>query len=792
MLTGYRLGVVSSFKSDMTSSRFAALFRQVCVAGVLLNSMFHGPAQEPPAPFPVPPDTELPAWPKPTTPDLPANAPSVRSRDLELVHSPDALGGFVVRVAGVPVAIGQNRPLLGYLADGQLHWLDLNQAPGYKLRVRAAGGSLNVRFECGDADGGHWLIDQQFHPGPIPGAIDIRTAVTVDREREVAFLPMLLLFPGGGTFGAQKGQGLLAGLEYLENEPSSSEADVIGPASRRQVPDNLKLTFPLMVVEHNGRYVALSWKTEPQFCAVYDSPDRLCGSGAHVMGLLFPGSNGKNRQEGNLLPRSAERLQAGRAVTLYATLLGGLGQTVVPAVKQYVSLRGLPELPAPVPTLEQYVKQTAGGWLDSRLREGNLFRHAIAGGNFPPMRAADAAVWLDWLARETREPALAARLKETAQGALTGIPPEELNVSGVGHVRFPVGSLLYGHVAETAAHAEQAGRALLGRFESDLSIKYHPRDGGPDFSKTHFSREANGLTSRVVQDLLEAAAFAGDRELLDAALQRLGAMSKFRNAVPRGAQTWECPLHTPDILASAQMVRAYTLGYELSGDEAFLEQARYWAWTGVPFVYLVNPAAQPVGLYATIAVFGATQWKAPVWLGLPVQWCGLVYADALYRLERHDPTGPWRRLADGITASGIQQSWPTADTNHQGLLPDSFVLRSQHRNGPAINPATVQACAIRYYGQPPVYDFRVFRGHGLRVHAPGAIQDARETAKSVSFRVNPSLEQPYWVLINGLSARPQVRVDGKGLELAAPNQYVEHNGWLILRLEGRPRVEVEF
>jgi len=144
--------------------------------------------------------------------------------------------------------------------------------------------------------------------------------------------------------------------------------------------------------------------------------------------------------------------------------------------------------------------------------------------------------------------------------------------------------------------------------------------------------------------------------------------------VPRGAQTWEIPLHTPDILAAAHLVRAYTLGYELSGDTRLLEQARSWAWTGVPFVYLTAPTPAPVGLYNTIAVLGATGWRAPVWIGLPVQWCGLVYADALYRFAGHDPGGPWKRLADGIVSAGVQHTWPLSDADRGGLLPDSYQL----------------------------------------------------------------------------------------------------------------------
>ncbi len=470
--------------------------------------------------------------------------------------------------------------------------------------------------------------------------------------------------------------------------------------------------------------------------------------------------------------------------------MGGLGKSVIPAVEQYVALRGLPPLPEAKIDLQEYIALAAGGWLDSKIREGDLFRHAIAGDHFKPSRAADAAMWMDWLAGQTSHPALAWRLKAASKAALAAVPPADLNAAGVGHVRFPVESLVYGHVAENAARAEQTGRQLLGRFEADGSVRYYPQAGGPDYGKTHFTNEATGLASRPVMDLLEAAAFCGDRELLRGALRDLRPLDKFRHGVPRGAQTWECPLHTPDILASAYMLRAYTLGYELTGDPDLLAQARYWAWTGVPFVYLVNPTPQPVGLYGTIAVFGATNWKAPVWMGLPVQWCGLVYADALYRLTRHDPKGPWKKLADGITLSGIQQTWPLSDAACQGLLPDSFVLREQHRNGPAINPATLQACAVRYFGQTPVYDFWSFRKNGLRVHAPGGISNASETPGQVRFQVETGLNHPYYVLINGLTQEPRLTINGRRTSCTAPHLFLEKEGRLILQLDGKTRVEL--
>ena len=54
---------------------------------------------------------------------------------------------------------------------------------------------------------------------------------SVDAPRDVVFLPLLLLLPGHGSFGSLKGRVLFAGVEYLENEPSSLTADLTGRAT---------------------------------------------------------------------------------------------------------------------------------------------------------------------------------------------------------------------------------------------------------------------------------------------------------------------------------------------------------------------------------------------------------------------------------------------------------------------------------------------------------------------------------------------------------------------------------
>jgi len=273
----------------------------------------------------------------------------------------------------------------------------------------------------------------------------------------------------------------------------------------------------------------------------------------------------------------------------------------------------------------------------------------------------------------------------------------------------------------------------------------------------------------------------------------------YADTVPRGAQTWEVPLHTPDIMASAHMVKAYTLGHILSGQERYLEQAKYWAWTGVPFVYLYPPTPGRVGPYATIAVLGATNWKAPLWLGRPVQWCGLVYASALHSLSEYDPQGPWEQIANGITVTGLQMSWPRSDTERQGLLPDFFDLRAQIADGPAINPGTVQAHVPELYGKGKIYDLKKLAQRGWFIHAPSAIGNVREDAGRVVFTTDGWGEKSYYVVISGVEKEPaqisarSVSTDSQRTSAFKPaeTQFHSERHILLITLKGRSQIQVQ-
>jgi hypothetical protein len=268
------------------------------------------------------------------------------------------------------------------------------------------------------------------------------------------------------------------------------------------------------------------------------------------------------------------------------------------------------------------------------------------------------------------------------------VPAFERFVPGGAHV--PNGTIFFvTHRADQWLEAQRRQvRNFIARQQPDGSYRY---DG--EFRRGHFENTASGLCAMPAARLLEFAYVTGDQESLAAGVRTLEFMKRF--SVPRGAQTWEIPLHTPDLLASAYLVWAYTRGYQLTGNAEYLQQARKWALSGIPFTYLWG--CHPIMAYATPPVYGATNWVAPNWMGLPVQWVGGVYAYALTLLAPHEKTLDWNHVARGILISAQQQQYP--DGPYIGLLPDSFNIPHQRRQPADINPCALVSLQMALDGQ---------------------------------------------------------------------------------------------
>jgi hypothetical protein len=315
---------------------------------------------------------------------------------------------------------------------------------------------------------------------------------------------------------------------------------------------------------------------------------------------------------------------------------------------------------------------------------------------------------------------------------LTGQAPQLPQlVQGGSHIRNDALYFITGRAAEWLKLRTNHAQAIIAEQQPDGSFRYHGK-----YQRGHFEDTASGYCAPKAVELLETARLLGHSGALAAGLRALEFMKHFRD--PRGAQTWECPLHTPDILASAYLVEAYVLGYELTGKAQYLELARAWAITGLPFVY--QWSCRPVMAYATTPVFGATEWRAPNWIGLPVQWCGYVYAYALAKLAPLDQTLDWKRIATGILVAAEQMQYPSGE--YAGCLPDSFNLAEQHRNGPAINPCALVSLRLTLDGKLDSLACVIRDGHRVVAPFPVEFRDGQ-------FQIHGRVGTTYQALLDG-------------------------------------------
>jgi hypothetical protein len=679
---------------------------------------------------------------------------TIATERLILAHSENEWNSFVCFVNGLLMARSNPGETPVYKHNGNSFVLDLRRGT-VSTKKKDSGFCVTCRIH--DQHEAEWLFVRDFS---VDGnTLRISTSLRVDQPREIAHFAWLSLFAGlDNTFGRSKQQALLPGIEYLENEPSSNEKEIKGAAANRRLVERYKLCYPLMAINADDRWLALNWREPtPELSTVFDSPDRIFNSGGHLLGLWSP-AVGEDRLQGETEVYGTMRLEGGRTYTVQAAIIGGSGGTAVDVMIDYVQRHGLPELPEFAPGFDGAVELLAYGWLKSAARDGLRWRHAVWGDRFKPSLAPDVPAYMLWLAANIEEATLKKELQKTAERVIAQLSAGHPGVGGVSHIKLPLGALLYGdleaHIRKAADRVRQSAATLAAN--NGYAIYRQAKDK-PDYAETLDRAHCNGFTAITAEKMLQDATLTGERDAIAAALRALDRMTKlYAGGVPRGAQPWEMPLHTPDIMASAHLTRCYVLGYLLSGRAEYLEQARYWAWSGLSMIYLAPPVDGAVGLYATIAVMGATNWVAPNWIGQPVQWCGLVYRSALEELARIDDQlgDTWRRIARGITITGLQMTFPIDDPdNLGGLLPDYFLLKQQKRDGPAINPGTVQANLAEVYGKTPMYTLTRL-SNGMLIHAPGEVTENGDADGTITLKIDAWPKTEYKVLVTGIHAAP--------------------------------------
>lgn len=506
-------------------------------------------------------------------------------------------------------------------------------------------GGLTFPFSWEDIDDRTvWRGEVKFEPdGDL---VKISWQLSATRTKSLVGVQSPTLFVGDNTFGKRKEAGLLPGVYWLLPDETTLDTRYTDPPHHdHHVPHPYKLTQPLMAVAYDGAFVGLMWDALQQWgegdgrgcetglCPqpLFASPNHVSVQDNHLLGLMVPNVP-RWVKENSEWAQTPLLLEAQKEVKATAWLIGGRGG-ILDAYDAYFAKFPLPTVPErPYPDSETFRRSKMADRSD---RYGRL------------------RSWLCTL---------------------------ESHATNDARTQREDGSWAF--VIDKGWTLE-----MLRKFAPHRPLDEYGKEGDTTLGTCTF-------VNRRATALLRYGRVTGSQPATELGMKAISFIDK-AFVRPEGAQTWEVPLHCPDVLAAANAIHAYLEAWQITGETYWLERAIYWAKTGLPFIYLWNPPDRPTMMaYSSIPVFGTSFFTAAPWFGTPVQWNGLDYAYALLKLAKamtnvqlsndqlpndrwHDARF-WRQIAEGITVCGIQHQ---ASVNHpNGNYPDSVALT--YRYGP--------------------------------------------------------------------------------------------------------------
>ena len=545
-------------------------------------------------------------------------------------------------------------------------------------------GACGVRFRARVTDGAGvpWDMALTFSLAEGSDMLEVLYKATPQADTPLYRLEGPMLRVGEGSFGKAKEAAVFPGLEYLQyDKDSSSLRDFTNEWRFRMAPHPYRVTIPAISVTCQHSTVGVLWDIQQRWDGVqgfptaqFASPNTVGDFGPwteygehHLLGLSLP-SVPQYVPENHELAEEPYAAMAGRPLALRAQVLLAESDDPTHAVQRWIADRGLPP-PAPQPRpLEASLDLCRQAYLKT------LWSSEARGWKpYPEVDEYRNSAWVELLLRldalttprsEVRQKLLA-RVDEVAPTRVEGPVGSDTSWS-----RIPYFLGLFD--ADTLKHLEAQARDGMRRQQPDGSWHYIvlPLPEGFESSPPLGTPEMKSIyqTGAEATNILRWANISGDPEALAAGLKALEFLASRRELVPQGAP-FEDPATSPYLWSSGLALAAFLEGYRATGRPEHLEGARYWARTGLPFVYLWNLPGVPLQRYATIGVFGSSYYEHANWIGRPVQWLGLDYAYQLRHLAALDRSFPWATVADGITTSALHQL--ATEGPNLGTYPDS-------------------------------------------------------------------------------------------------------------------------
>jgi len=622
-------------------------------------------------------------------------------------------------------------------------------------------GLLQVQWTEQDDDGAKWSGSVRFELSSRSHNITASYDLRCDKPRD------LLAFDGPMLYVIDRDEAVFPGLEWLVGDELSSDSLDIAedhPDRMRYVVHPNKITIPAIGIHSRFGAVGLLWDVHQRWdgqrdkpSAVFASPDRFGNQRAHLAGLFLP-TVPEFVEENAREAAKPYPVKPGRPLRLEATIFADAqADSPLAAIDAWAQKHGFPK-PAPLPhgsyegeiefSMQAYLKSL---WLPETqewwLTKGNT---VMSKTGRPRSYVADLLVGSMLSPSQTVAKQCRDRVDDVI--GLVGCEPR-LDAARFGR-RADLGYANPGRAAGLVYSRDERG---AWRFDADLQPKDGPFEGRDYYELGPDNAVEVGTCARRAYEVLRYARIAGDWEAFDEMQRTLTLMEKFR--VPRAAQVWEVPVHTPDVLAAADAVDAYIEAYRFTRNKRWLNDAVTWADRGLPFIYLWEDPDKPFLLGASIPVFGAT-WHRGSWFGRPVQWNGLRYAVALLRLAEYDDSKPWRQIAETVIHSAIHQQEPSGD--EVALWPDAISAIDSSKSAWIFGPQGIIEGVLKLSGRDPE-PTTVIVGEGRRtIHISAAASFPRvgRQGTSLVFDVSYRPGEQGVVLVSNIGRPDAVQFEG--------------------------------
>lgn len=762
------------------------------------------------------------------TPNLPVKV-SVQAKDVPIAESsggvwsgqsrvmvvksispPPPLGRFSVAPRPVPVSENENLRLVFYpcqqrFSAGRLEvktpqgwkvagWLvsmgrlvirnSRGEAEEYQLAAdscelgslpKSLTGILVLPCTVKTSDGTTLTVHVRFSLRPKSSSCTVESELVSDQPVDILAwgLPMVYIH--------QRDEAIFPGLEWLvDDELSSDSLDIAEdhPDRVRYVVHPYMITIPAVGIHGPHGTVGLIWENRPigdrlPPAFAFASPDRFNHQRSHLMELFLPPVPDYTPVNSRVAEKPY-RLEGGEKLSLSATLwIDGQASDALAVITDYVkNLRIAPAHPLPHSSLPGEIEFSTRAYLESLwdpetrqwwTTKGNaLLSHQA----LPPDFAADLVLG----AMLTSDPGLKRRCEDRVKEVCQRLKlPPRLDALRVG-----------GRADRVWANASRAAALLASRRE-DGSWRFDAdRPGsGPFVGMDYRELGPNdalevGTCAHNAYEILAFARITGDRRLYEEMVKTLELMEKFR--VPRAAQVWEVPVHTPDILAAADAVDAYIEAYRVSGEKRWLQDAVLWARRGLPFVYFWSDPQKPFLQGASIPVFGAT-WYRGSWFGRPVQWNGLRYANALLKLAEYDQSLPWREVATILIHSAIHQQ--DQEGENVALWPDNISAITGEKCPWVFAPRQIIGCITKLIGrdEEPRTVYAGPNDQRFALTSQGTIDRVRLSGDTLEFQIAFPPGEVGPVLIANIAGPQEVAVNGERIPPSDQPHLEDGSAW---------------